>query len=221
MFQGFSEKSNEFLWGIRMNNERPWFEAHKKEFQDYVQAPLRDLANEVYEKFSEKHAELPLNLKISRIYRDARRLYGRGPYKSHLWFTLRMSGEDWARMPAFWFEIQPAGYSYGMGVFDAKPAYMARFRREVDRNPEPILKLARAFAQQDRFVLDEEEYKRPKGTAPAPLDQWYNRKGVDMGCFRQVDDMLYRRDLVEEILMGYEYLMPYYRYFAALGRRAD
>lgn len=221
MFQGFSEATNEFLWGIRFNNEKPWFEAHKQEYIDHVQEPLRLLAHEVYERFTAKHADLPLNLRISRIYRDARRLHGRGPYKSNLWFTLRMAGEDWAQMPAFWFGIHPSSYNYGMGVFDAKPAYMARFRKEMDERPEVFGKLAKAFDKQDRFVLGADSYKRPKGTPPAPLDQWYNRKGVDMGCYRQVDQLLYSRDLVEDILEGFEELMPYYHYFAALGRRGE
>lgn len=221
MFQGFSEATNEFLWGIRFNNEKPWFEAHKQEYIDHVQEPLRLLAHEVYERFTAKHSDLPLNLRISRIYRDARRLHGRGPYKSNLWFTLRMAGEDWAQMPAFWFGIHPSSYNYGMGVFDAKPAYMARFRKEMDERPEVFGKLAKAFDKQDRFVLGADSYKRPKGTPPAPLDQWYNRKGVDMGCYRQVDQLLYSRDLVEDILEGFEELMPYYHYFAALGRRGE
>lgn len=221
MFQGFSEATNEFLWGIRFNNEKPWFEAHKQEYIDHVQEPLRLLAHEVYERFTAKHSDLPLNLRISRIYRDARRLHGRGPYKSNLWFTLRMAGEDWAQMPAFWFGIHPSSYNYGMGVFDAKPAYMARFRKEMDERPEVFGKLAKAFDKQDRFVLGADSYKRPKGTPPVPLDQWYNRKGVDMGCYRQVDQLLYSRDLVEDILEGFEELMPYYHYFAALGRRGE
>ena len=94
MFQGFSQQTNDFLWGIRFNNERSWFEAHKQEYLDYVQSPLRQLAQEVYARFSAAHEELPLMVRVSRIYRDARRLYGRGPYKSHLWFSLRMSGGE-------------------------------------------------------------------------------------------------------------------------------
>ena len=27
MFQGFSQEAVDFLWGIRFNNERGWFEA--------------------------------------------------------------------------------------------------------------------------------------------------------------------------------------------------
>lgn len=124
-------------------------------------------------------------------------------------------------MPAFWFGIHPSSYNYGMGVFDAKPAYMARFRKELDERPEEFMKLAKAFEEQDRFLLGADSYKRAKGNPPAPLDQWYNRKGVDMGCYRKVDRLLYSRDLVDDILEGFEQLMPYYHYFAALGRRGE
>ena len=221
MFQGFSQQTNDFLWGVRFNNERPWFEAHKQEYIDHVQTPMRQLAREVYERFSAAHEDLPLMMRVSRIYRDARRLYGRGPYKSHLWFSLRMSGENWAAMPVFWFEIYPAGYAYGMGIYDARPAVMARFREAVDQNPKEMLRLARAFQKQDRFRLDAEEYKRPKGHPQPPLDQWYNRKGLDLTCSREIDQLLYSRDLVEELLDAFEELIPYYRYFSIICSRGD
>ena len=44
MFEGFKPQSNEFLWGIRLNNQRDWFLAHKQEYQDYFQTPMRQLA---------------------------------------------------------------------------------------------------------------------------------------------------------------------------------
>ena len=172
MFQGFSQVTNDFLWGIRFNNERPWFEAHKQTYLDHVQTPMRQLAQEVYEKFSARHEALPLMVRVSRIYRDARRLYGRGPYKSHLWFSLRMAGDRWAERPVLWFEIYPAGYAYGMGIYEAKPATMARFRQDMDEHPQTMMKLARAFQKQTRFRLEGEEYKRAKGHPKPPLDQW-------------------------------------------------
>lgn len=221
MFHGFSEETTQFLWGIRFNNERPWFEAHKQEYLDYVQTPMRALAQEVYAGFSQKHPELSLLMRVSRIYRDARRLYGRGPYKSHLWFSLRIGGEDWSELPVFWFEIHPAGYSYGMGIYSARPATMAKFRKDVDENPGEILALAKKFQKQSQFKLDAEEYKRKKGNPPAPLDQWYNRKSVDLSCDRPIDSLLYSRELVETLLDAFEELLPYYRYFSSLCQRAD
>lgn len=221
MFEGFKPQSNEFLWGIRLNNQRDWFLAHKQEYQDYVQIPMRQLAEEVYDAFAAAHEELPLMMRVSRIYRDARRLYGRGPYKSHLWFSLRMAGEHWAEQPVFWFEIYPEGYAYGLGIYQALPATMARFRQAVDRDPREMRKLALAFQAQDRFRLEAEEYKRPKGHPAPPLDQWYNRKSLDLTCSRPADDLLYSPALVGELTEAFESLMPYHRYFSALCLRAD
>lgn len=220
-FLGFSEQTVQFLWGIRFNNERPWFEAHKQEYIDYVQTPLRTLAETVYDTFNAAHPELELIVRVSRIYRDARRLYGRGPYKSNLWFTLRSAGEDWNELPAFWFGIHPDGYGYGLGVYDARPAAMARFRRQVDEDPGPMLRLAKAFARQDRFRLDGEEYKRPKGHPEPPLDRWYNRKRLDLYYEALPDARLYSPDLAGDVLSGFESLLPYYNYFKTICLRAD
>ncbi len=40
VFQG----AVDFLWGVRFNNERSWFEAHKQEYLDLVIAPSRSWA---------------------------------------------------------------------------------------------------------------------------------------------------------------------------------
>ena len=36
MFEGFSPETIDFLWGIRMNNNREWFQANKKTYVDFV-----------------------------------------------------------------------------------------------------------------------------------------------------------------------------------------
>ena len=46
MFQGFSAETVDFMWGIRFNNEKSWFEEHKREYLTYFQAPMRALAGE-------------------------------------------------------------------------------------------------------------------------------------------------------------------------------
>ena len=42
MFEGFSQSAIDFLWGIKFNNEREWFPAHKQEYLTYVDKPLRE-----------------------------------------------------------------------------------------------------------------------------------------------------------------------------------
>ena len=36
MFTGYTEKTIEFMWGIRLNNNREWFTAHKQDYLDRV-----------------------------------------------------------------------------------------------------------------------------------------------------------------------------------------
>ena len=85
MFTGFTDATVDFMWGIRFNNERAWFEAHKEDYLQSFYRPMKELGAEVYDYISAKRPEDPLVCKVTRIYRDARRLHGRGPYKDHLW----------------------------------------------------------------------------------------------------------------------------------------
>ena len=85
MFQGFSQGAVDFLWGVRFNNERSWFEAHKQEYLDLVIAPLQELGRQVHAAMTAAYPKEQLNLYVSRIYRDARRLHGRGPYKEWIY----------------------------------------------------------------------------------------------------------------------------------------
>ena len=138
MFQGFSGATVDFMWGIRFNNEKGWFEAHKEEYLTTFQRPMKALADEVYGAFTDRHPDLDLICKVSRIYRDARRLFGRGPYKDHLWLSLTRPHEEGCAEPVFWFELGPEGYSYGMGFWQAPAVTMAKFRARMDREPKAM-----------------------------------------------------------------------------------
>ena len=223
MFQGFSDATVDFMWGIRFNNERPWFEAHKAEYLTHFYQPMKELANEVYDRFQAEHAVPGLCWKVSRIYRDARRLYGRGPYKDHLWLSLERPGEDrFSARPVFWFELAPEGWSYGLGYWSATPLTMARLRARIDRAPKDFERLARRLERQEEFTLGGETYKRPKGTAPSPLLQpWYDRKSPVLEHREKLGPILYSHDLADKLVEGYSFLRPFYDLFTALDGDPD
>lgn len=222
MFQGFSQQAVDFLWGIRFNNERSWFLEHKQEYLTYVAKPLRQLGEEVQQVMEEKSPELGLNLHVSRIYRDARRLHGRGPYKDHLWLSMeRPGGEEWTGRPVFWFELAPESWSYGLGYWCAGALTMAKFRARLDRDPKTFEKLVRAFNKQEEFVLEGEEYKRPKGQTTPLLTPWYNRKGLVLSRECPNGGVLFTPELPQVLVDGYSFLLPYYRYFLSLEGDPD
>lgn len=216
MFTGYPDSAMDFLWGIRFNNERPWFEAHKSEYLQNILQPTRELGGEVYDYMAGEYPDLWLNLHVSRIYRDARRLFGRGPYKDHLWFSLRHENDAWPCRPEFYFEINPEGYAYGMGFWNATPQVMERFRRQTAADPAPFETLARRFGRQQEFSLQGEAYKRPKA-APSPLlEPWFSQKHIVLGREVAHDDTVFSRQIVDILRRGYDFLEPFYRYFAAL-----
>ena len=216
MFTGYSDQTIDFLWGIRFNNERPWFEAHKGEYLQYVLQPTRELGEELYAYMAEKYPELWLNLHDSRNYPDARRLYGRRPYKDHLSISLRHETEARPCRPEFYFEINPEGYAWGMGFWGATPQVMERFRRLAAEDPAPFEKLVRKFNRQGGFTLQGEAYKRPKA-APSPLlAPWFAQKHIVLGREAAHDEAILSPRIVECLKADFSFLTPFYRYFAAL-----
>ena len=101
MFQGFSEDTIHFLWGIRLNNHRDWFLEHKQDYLDHLYHPLKELGEELMAAMEEAYPDEGLQLKVTRIYRDVRRVKYGGLYKDHLWLVIRQPSEEWTARPAF------------------------------------------------------------------------------------------------------------------------
>lgn len=216
MFQGYTQETVDFMWGIRFNNEREWFLAHKEDYQKHLLEPTRALGEQVYEGLRGMLPHEPLLLKVSRIYRDARRLHGRGPYKDHLWFCVRTGDKDWTGRPTFYFEIAPEYYSYGMGFWQARAELMELFRRDLQERPEEFGRLVRLFNRQREFVLTGDSYARSKGEVSDLLRPWFQKKSLSLSHELPLDEKIFRPELAEEILAGFKILVPFYKYFAAL-----
>ena len=211
MFQGFSKETGEFLWELSFHNERPWFLEHKEQFERVLNQPFKALAKETGELLQQRFPELAIQGHVSRIYRDARRLFGRGPYKDHLWFTLwdDAVGRDGA---AFWFEIGAATCSWGLGYFDVTPAEMELFRRSIDANPARFTRLAEGIDQMDRYRIFGAEYARPKGDYPEPVRSWYERKYVGAERVQDLEGEMFSARLPYLLADSYTELMDMYRF---------
>ena len=222
MFTGFTNETVDFMWGIRFNNERAWFEAHKEIYLTHFYRPMQELGAEIFGFIRDKRPNYALVNKVTRIYRDARRLHGRGPYKESLWFSVEEPSEQWTAKPTFWFELMPEGWTYGMGYYCPKALTMAKLRARLDRDPKTMEYLTRALGRQEEFVLKTESYKRPKGPAPSPpLEPWYRAKTFTLLHEEKLTEELFSRDIVERLKKGYAFLLPYYDYFVTLDGDRD
>ena len=142
MFEGFTRETSEFLWELTFHNERPWFQEHREQYMRVLHEPFHALAEDTLAEMQRAFPGENFTLHVSRIYRDARRLFGRGPYKDHLWFTLFNGDNRHTEGPMFWFEISASTFSYGLGFFDVTPSEMDAFRSSIDANPAHFERLA-------------------------------------------------------------------------------
>ena len=217
MFTGFTDETVDFMWGIRFNNERTWFEAHKDVYLTQFYQPMRELSAQLYDFIREKRSDYGLISKVTRIYRDARRLHGRGPYKESLWFSVEQPSEQWTAHPTLWFELSPDGWYCGMGYYMPKPLTMAKLRARIDRDPKTMEALTRRLNGQQELTLETEDYKRPRAAAPSPLlEPWYKMKSFSILHQDKLTEELFSREIVDRLKAGYDFLIPYYRYFVTL-----
>ena len=212
MFQGFTKETSDFLWELSFHNERPWFLAHKEEFERVLNVPFRQLATESCALFSAQHPELNGKLHIARIYRDARRLFGRGPYKDHLWFSIK-DGTTLLEGPMFWFELGAAEFSYGMGFYSATPAQMQRFRDIADAEPAALERIIGVAESCPEFVLGGEKYARPKAVHNERFDSWYNRRQLGLEHTEDFGGAILRPDFPSLLCGEFEKLIPIYEFF--------
>ena len=215
-FRGFTQQTSDFLWELSFHNERPWFLEHKEEFETVLHRPFKALAADTLSLMRQRYPERDFRCHVSRIYRDARRLFGRGPYKDHLWFTI-FTGDVHENGPAFWFELGAATYSYGMGFWDATSAQMEVYRRQIDANPAAFERMI-APLEKKKYRMYGREYKRPKAEQPEPIARWYNRRSLSLG--HEYDfggDALSEKlpflvtDCFEELTPLYEFMERFFR----------
>ena len=210
MFTGFTPETVDFLWGIRMNNNKEWFTANKKQYTDHLYHPMKELGAELFEPFLDKPGNV---LKVSRIYRDAR-MHPPEPYKESLWICIRQDVEWWAENPCLYFEINPEGAHYGFFIWKMRTSAMEDFRRHITAYPDEFLELIRSTEEAVGQPITAELYKRPKPTDNPDLAPFFAWKG-QIACVRSLEpgDALFGPDLKNEVADFFQKLTPLYEYF--------
>ena len=210
MFTGFTPETMDFLWGIRMNNNRDWFTQHKGDYVRTLYEPMKELGQAVFQPFLERPGNL---LKVSRIYRDAR-MHPPTPYKESLWLCIRRDVDWWAENPCLYFELNPEGANYGFFYWKPRTSMLEDFRRNISAKPDDFLKLISDTEAAIGQPVTAECYKRPKPTDNPALIPYFAWKG-QIGCTREIapGDRLFGTQLEEEVSGFFEALTPLYEYF--------
>lgn len=135
MFTGFPKQTFTFLKDLDRNNNKIWFDTHRKEYEDFYMEPARQfvgaLGSELMKIEPAVKYEAKVNKSIFRINRDIRFSKDKTPYKNHidLWFWLgERKGWD---AGGFFIGITPDKLILGAGIHSLEKDLLGKFRKSV------------------------------------------------------------------------------------------
>lgn len=150
----------DFLKQLENNNNRDWFNAHKKQF-----TRLNDGVKEVFSAVAEKmkqHDEIE-KLKFFRIYRDVRFSKNKSPYKTNLGASMSRAGAH--RRGGYYMHIQPSQNFIAAGFWAPSKEDLFRIRKEWEVDATDLRELMNKKKFKDTWgdLVGEELKTAPKG----------------------------------------------------------
>src|SRR4029077_12462862 len=148
----FTKKALDFLRGIKKNNNKEWFEAHRQEYEAELGEPMRELIGEMSVRFKKFAPEIMGDPKRSmfRINRDIRFSKDKSPYKTHAacWFNHRarsgkVGGDGEGGSAGFYFHLAPTGSFVGAGIWMPPRPVLARIRDAIAENVRAFERIVR------------------------------------------------------------------------------
>jgi uncharacterized protein (TIGR02453 family) len=217
MFQGYTPETVDFLWGIRLNNNREWFTEHKKQYVDTLYEPTKALAGALLPLIADRPGDL---MKVSRIYRDVR-LHHPLPYKESLWICIRKDCQWWAEKPCLYFEINPDGIYYGFFYYKPGTVRLENFRRRIAAQPDAFLQLMAQMEETVGQPVTAQVYKRPKPADDPRLAPYFAWK-EQFACIRQepFSEETFGPGLADRVGEFLQKLIPVYDYFNMIDTEA-
>lgn len=218
-FTGFTDDTFQFLLELAFHNNKEFFEANRKRYETQVRDPMRALALDLLPTALEIDPQICRRLTsvVGRINRDTRFSRDKSPYRDHLWLIFRRDGEAISEGLSFYFEIRPASFTYGVGMYDTNKPIMDALRARATTFETKFRAIIGAPELRSRFTLSGEDYKRPPLPGIAPeLGMWLNKRYFYLHHNSQELERVKRADFVDELKSGMEVLRDLYTFARGL-----
>jgi len=181
-FDGFPREGIDFLKSLKRNNNRPWFEKHKPDYESFVKLPVQSLIVALRPHFERFAPEFDVNPKrsIFRIYRDVRFSKDKTPYKTHAaaHFVLRGKPKG-VEGSGYYLHIEPGEVFIGGGIYMPDNDQLKKIRSAIADHSDQFLSIVHLPKFKKIFgKLEGEKLQRvPKGYEPDhAMAEWLKHK---------------------------------------------
>ena len=204
-----------FLKELRKNNHKPWFDAHRGEY-DSAKADFLQFLQQVINATGKKDPGIaPLAAKdcLFRINRDVRFSKDKSPYKTNFGASINKGGRKAMNCAGYYFHLEPGNSFMGGGLYMPEPATLQQVRQEIDYNFPAFRKLLNASAFKKTYgQLDNSRefllQRLPRGYEPGnPAGDFLRLKSF-IAMTPVSDKELLSPDLLKKTVAAFAALQP-------------
>lgn len=167
----FTKDYVKFLKDLAANNNREWFHANKKRYEESAKKPFERFVQEVIDQVGkiDKGVKITAKEAIFRIHRDIRFSKDKTPYKTNLSAVINHGGRKDMHSPGMYVELSPEHVRVYGGLYMLDKTQLEKVRTYLSKNGAAFKKLYSAKKFKDSFgTIRGEQHKRaPKEFAGA------------------------------------------------------
>ncbi|HXK16872.1 MAG TPA: DUF2461 domain-containing protein [Polyangiaceae bacterium] len=224
-FSGIPKGTVKFLNELSRHNEKPWFDEHRSDYDEFFMAPAKELVEALAKPLKKLDPKLQaqprVNGSIMRINRDVRFSKNKAPYKDHLdlffWSGLKKGWDS----SGFFFRLTPSKLLLGGGMHGFMPPVLAQYRKNVlnDKRGAELAKLAAALRKKGYEVGGETYKKTPQGVpAEHPRAALLKHSGLHSGWEGKHPKQLGSASFVDFVLDHFAAVAPLHHWLMGMTK---
>lgn len=169
----------EFLDEIKVNNDRTWFSAHKKQYEESLSVMVKFAESLLAEMNKHDQIETPSGKRsLFRIYRDVRFSKNKLPYKTS-WSGSFKRASNMLR-GGYYYHIEPGNTFLVGGFFGPNSNDLKHIRKQIEQDDDQLRSVLDSNDTKAYFgnLLGEQVKTAPKGFAK-------DHRAIDLLRFKQ------------------------------------
>ena len=226
-FKGFPRESVDFYSELAGNNTKPWFDAHKDDFEKFVMAPARDFVFHMGIRLQELApgivADPRVNKSIFRPYKDTRFSKDKTPYKTHLGIFFWEGNLPKMECAGYYFHLEPPQLMLADGIHCFSKRLLEQYRDSVV-HPEhgPALNDAIKKVEKNKgLAVGGVHYKKtPRGYDPHhPNAGLLLYDGLHVSMSSRIPDELFTADFSDYCFAKFKKMSPLHEWLVQMTSR--
>lgn len=192
----FNPQIINFFESLENNNNKDWFDQHKKEYQELVKEPIQELTESLAFEYGNAH--------IYRINRDVRFSNDKSPYKTSASFLISVYGDF-----GLYFEINKNRLLLAGGSYNVQSDQLQKWRLGIENTSLDEIKNFISKVKKEGFELDEDGMltSTPRGYSKDHPDQYFLRlKKLALIKSYPIQDWIFTEKLNQKILDDFKIL---------------